>query len=173
VPPGLGGCAALRSLSLHTNRLTELPGGGALGGLRALEEMHLGTNWLRELPAEMLQLPRLRVVSLRGNRLRFLPEDMKLKRLVKFDVANNELTALPDALPAWSKRLQFLDVSHNALRALPTRIGDFAALVRFNWSASPMMLFAMARPYATVFPEPVCADTTKSRPTASSAITAS
>jgi len=52
VPPGLGGCAALRSLSLHTNRLTELPGGGALGGLRALEEMHLGTNWLRELPAD-------------------------------------------------------------------------------------------------------------------------
>ena len=96
----------IAELRLSNRGLTTLPG-EHLGVLTGLRTLSLASNHLEELPDEMALLTELTTVALKGNNLTTLPDGvLDLPNLERFGVDSNMLCALPDE---WNLRLDELD----------------------------------------------------------------
>ncbi|XP_071445010.1 leucine-rich repeat-containing protein 40-like isoform X2 [Hetaerina americana] len=142
VPPDIGNLRVLQVLDLGYNKLTTLP---PLGELRKLEmlyvqhnllsstpdlvgciglkEAHLSDNSIKAIQPEVLEnLPHLKVLNLRDNKLDTLPDEVScLRALIRLDLANNTLTTLPSSL-GLLPHLQALQVEGNPLRGVRSDI---------------------------------------------------
>ena len=90
----------LRTLNLHSNRLSELPP-DVFHSLSKLQSLNLGGNRLTRLPDRIFSsLSRLASLDLQGNRLTELPATLLsgLSELQWLTFAGNELTELPPGL---------------------------------------------------------------------------
>ncbi|KAH9494868.1 hypothetical protein Btru_015866 [Bulinus truncatus] len=94
-----------------------------------LLHLNLDYNGIAEIPtglAEALQV--LEIFSLKGNRLRFLPDDIGHVHSLKVLFVNlNIISVLPESLHRL-KKLQVLDAGCNKLRKLYSEIGQNASL---------------------------------------------
>ncbi|MET7770523.1 hypothetical protein [Nocardia sp. NPDC005366] len=106
-----------------------------LGRAEEVTELDLSGRKLRELPAELLEFPRLRVLSLAGNdsighaattdeRIGGLAA---LSALEELNLAGTGLTGLPDSIGDL-RTLRVLDISGNAFESLPERLGELPRL---------------------------------------------
>jgi len=110
LPPDLGTLAALETLDLQGNRLTEIP--ESIGDLPRLQRLRLQRNALREVPASIGRLRALEELALGENRLRALPAAFpELRGLRELHVNDNPLARLPDAFGALTA-LRVLNLSH-------------------------------------------------------------
>ena len=99
----------------------------ALGDLKKLEHLLLDENELETI-ACLHQLKNMRKLSLKGNRLRSLPNEMGiLKALQDLVLQDNRLTRLPRHIDGL-KGIQRLDLKANDLAVLPDSIGNLASL---------------------------------------------
>ena len=126
LPPTIfDGLRALYSLDLSNNSLTELP--PAISGLRALSTLRLHDNRLTALPAGAFSsLTDLRFLSLNNNLLTELPPAIfdGLGALNILRLQGNRLTALPAGVFTGPAALSALYLNSNSLAALPSGIFD-------------------------------------------------
>ena len=96
-----GICAAgLRSLDLHSNRLTRIDG---LATLHSLRELILNHNLIKVLePSSFNSIPRLRRLNLSHNGLRSLAHLSSLTRLQYLHAASNRITDTAELDPLTS-----------------------------------------------------------------------
>ena len=144
LPPKLGrSCLFLVSLSLTSNRLTEVDAVATLtsltslvllrnriaalpatfGNLLRLEILELASNRLELLPATFGNLTRLKKLNLECNRLRRIPETLSRMECVSFNLNSNALLTLPHCL-ASMPYLEAISCNDNQLKYLPAGIGD-------------------------------------------------
>ncbi|RME96579.1 MAG: hypothetical protein D6772_11755, partial [Bacteroidetes bacterium] len=122
----------LEQLHLSHNKLKKIP--RCLFRLAKLKILVLDGNALTKLPDAIASTIALRQLSLRDNRLRFLPA--LPAALETFDLANNRLREFPAHL-RHNTRLTHLDLSGNALGTLPDELAEQWPHLRFlNCSAS-------------------------------------
>ncbi|KAI9029799.1 hypothetical protein CLU79DRAFT_832162 [Phycomyces nitens] len=108
----------------HLERMTIA--GPAVPYLAALTSLTLQNNRLSELPDELWRLYGLKELNLGCNRLERLPVEVGLLvNLEELYVHNNQLSALPVQLANLS-RLRILDLTGNALMYLPVEVKDMS-----------------------------------------------
>ncbi|XP_046390373.1 leucine-rich repeat-containing protein 40-like isoform X2 [Ischnura elegans] len=138
LPPDIGNLRVLQVLDLSYNKLTTLPPLGELRklemlylqhnllsstpdlvGCACLKEAHFSDNSIKDVQPEVLEnLPHLKVLNLRDNKLDALPDEVSsLRALIRLDLANNTLTTLPSSL-GLLPHLQALQVEGNPLRGV-------------------------------------------------------
>jgi hypothetical protein len=84
-----GGLFSLKTVDLSNNQLTQIPD---LTFLPSLCKLYLNNNRLTEISEGIFMVPKLRELSLRGNKLRTLPKDFnKLCSLTLLDLEDNPL----------------------------------------------------------------------------------
>ena len=126
------GLAALETLDLSGNLLTELPP-AIFDGLRALYSLDLSNNSLTELPPAIFDgLRALSTLRLHDNRLTALPAGAfsSLTDLGFLSLNNNLLTELPPAIFDGLGALNILRLHGNRLTALPA--GVFTGLAALS-----------------------------------------
>ena len=125
------GLAALETLDLSGNLLTELPP-AIFDGLRALYSLDLSNNSLTELPPAISGLRALSTLRLHNNRLTALPAGAfsSLTDLGFLSLNNNLLTELPPAIFDGLGALNILRLEGNRLTALPA--GVFTGLAALS-----------------------------------------
>jgi Leucine-rich repeat (LRR) protein len=99
LPPSIGRCKALASLSLAHNHLRSLP--PEIAFCSALAELSVRDNALVDIGPGVPRLPALRLL----------------------DVCNNELSSLPPAL-GFSTTLRAVPLTGNPMRSIPRQIRD-------------------------------------------------
>lgn len=115
VPPEVLALPALATLDLAANLLTAPPDLARLGSLTTLSLAH---NALGAVPAALLALPALTALDLTNCALAALPDTLApgaAPCLARLRLAQNDLSALPEALPAACPALEDLDLAHNRL----------------------------------------------------------
>lgn len=106
--------------------------------LPKLKHLALEECGLEHLPEELLQMRKLRGLSLRGNRLKSIPAGIgRLRQLMYFNAAENELEHLP-AQMGHLKKLTVLDLSGNRLRSTGFSFDDLTCLNRLNLSGNAL-----------------------------------
>ncbi|XP_012287383.1 E3 ubiquitin-protein ligase LRSAM1 isoform X2 [Orussus abietinus] len=113
-----------RVLSMHSNNLSSLSGGGALSDLSLLTVLDLRSNVFTNLPPEIAHLSSLQELYLQENNIKKLPSEIGcLANLSILNVSKNNLKSLPEELGNLC-RLTMLDISYNRLlQKLPKSLG--------------------------------------------------
>ena len=140
LPPFFRSLAQLRHFSAHSNMLEALPHG--IEQLASCTELDLHANRLRELPAGLVAMPELRVAKLNANLLSRLPSALGrlAPTVTTLELQDNQITSLP-AEVARLGRLTSLNVQRNALTTLPSglaALADFDALKELRLEANPL-----------------------------------
>lgn len=137
---------------------------GAIFKYKELQELRLGFNGMTQVPGALRQLTKLQALSLRGNKLRQLPQvvlrdlghmkvlDLARNQIVGFppgvlclqklevmDLSHNRLLELPAAFPHALPDLQQLDISGNQLENLPLGMGAMVSLKRLTLDSNPKL----------------------------------
>ena len=158
--PKIGQLANLTSLSLHGNKLDEIP--VTICKLNKLKLLDISMNNLSVLPQEISSLldlqtlnasnnnltefidvsrfSKLQSLDVSNNKLKELPSGIdspELKLLMTLSALNNEIESLPDNLSALPS-LKFLDVSNNKLEALPPQLGECGKLKEFRCTGNKL-----------------------------------
>lgn len=121
----------LKHLYLCSNRITKIET-GTFSELTSLETLNLSDNTFREVPPEIMNLPRLRKLSmveieLKNDGFSRIKKPVKAP-LVYLNIAETEIDKIPDfgILPS----LKMLNISKNSLTALKPE--QFAPLCRIE-----------------------------------------
>jgi hypothetical protein len=120
ISPQIGTLVELRSLTIKSNALHELP--EELCNLHNLEELDLSNNELYSLPVAIGDLVYLKKLDIQHNELRSLPASLfTLPKLWFLRMWGNELTVLPEAIGALPM-LKELYLGKNRLKSLPDAV---------------------------------------------------
>lgn len=125
VPAELANFPALATLHMRGCPLEDFAG---LAPLASLRELDISENRLEKAPAEIASLSSLEHLYLASCSLKEFPDSVAgLANLTYLNLDRNEITSLPDALPA---SLKWLRLNHNKLASLPDSIGALTGLKR-------------------------------------------
>lgn len=134
-------CKVLRKqvLLLHRNQLSSLrSGGGQLGDLSLLRVLDLRENRLRSLPEEISGLTELRELFLSHNLLERLPQaTSRLHKLEILEVSHNRLSSVAEVRQLASLRVLLLDGNAD-LRTLPASLATCDSLADIVVDAAAM-----------------------------------
>jgi len=132
VPARVPELTKLRFLQLSDNQIEDLI---PFVGLTNLTQLDLKNNPQLVLSSNILcGLTSLNTLTLSGNGLKFVPENMEtLVGLHTLDLSNNPLKELPTFVPHLTG-LQRLNLSNNGLAELPATIGSLTGLVSLTLS---------------------------------------
>ncbi|XP_058053974.1 leucine-rich repeat-containing protein 40 [Anopheles bellator] len=116
LPPVMGELRKLECFYVQHNDIDELPD---FTGCEALKELHMANNFIRTLPADFCEnLPQLRVLDLRDNKIERLPDEIALlASLTRLDLSNNTISSLPSCLSTLA-HLVSLQVDGNPIRSI-------------------------------------------------------
>uniref|UniRef100_A0A182FGB9 Disease resistance R13L4/SHOC-2-like LRR domain-containing protein n=1 Tax=Anopheles albimanus TaxID=7167 RepID=A0A182FGB9_ANOAL len=116
LPPVMGELRKLECFYVQHNDIDELPD---FTGCETLKELHMANNFIRTLPADFCEnLPQLRVLDLRDNKIERLPDEIALlASLTRLDLSNNTISSLPSCLSTLA-HLVSLQVDGNPIRSI-------------------------------------------------------
>ncbi|CEM37819.1 unnamed protein product [Vitrella brassicaformis CCMP3155] len=118
IPPSLGNCTSLRTLTLHRNRF-EGPLPESFSQLRLLELLKIERNDFNGTLAPLAPLNRLQHLTFGRNGFEgAMPAEMGLfTDLQELDGRDNKLTALPPSVSGWT-RLKVLNLDDNQIEGI-------------------------------------------------------
>eukprot|EP00056_Hartaetosiga_gracilis_P012387 m.197350 g.197350 ORF g.197350 m.197350 type:complete len:247 (+) comp13682_c0_seq1:128-868(+) len=119
-------------LALQGLGLTQIP--SKVMELNKLRSISLAANNLAELPSELSRLKDLKTLQLESNSLRDLPSEYtSMKKMEKIFLQKNRFTAMPFCVLSFSK-LKQLNISHNKLTSIPPEVFQLKKLEVINVS---------------------------------------
>lgn len=124
--------AELRIESVPLSRLSD-----RIGFLKQVQKLSLDHCGLDSLPATIAQLTNLKELGLQGNKLRQMPNIWKMTNLRVLNIANNQLTVLPEDIGRLT-HLETLAAYNNKLTQLPASIGRLANLQLVSLQANQL-----------------------------------
>lgn len=125
----------LELLRMSNNRITGLTGDD-VKGWEEMKVLCLDGNLIPRVPQEMANLKKLKMLSLRNNKLKSLPEGVpgvSHEHLTLFHVSSNELTALPASLSECPS-LATIYANANKIEILPQGLAHMKSLASCNLS---------------------------------------
>ncbi|XP_022231872.2 LOW QUALITY PROTEIN: leucine-rich repeat-containing protein 40 [Drosophila obscura] len=116
LPEDMGLLRKLQFLYIQHNDILEL---SDFEGNEALIELHASNNYIVNIPIRMCEnLPHLKVLDLRDNKITELPDELCLLRnLNRLDVSNNTIDTLPVSLSALAHLIS-LQVEGNPIKSI-------------------------------------------------------
>ncbi|KAH8251819.1 hypothetical protein KR038_008993 [Drosophila bunnanda] len=116
LPEDMGLLRKLECLYLQHNDILELPN---FEGNEALSELHASNNFIMTVPKAMCSnLPHLKILDLRDNKITELPDELCLLRnLNRLDVSNNSISMLPVTLSSLAHLIS-LQVDGNPIKTI-------------------------------------------------------
>ncbi|XP_037729939.1 leucine-rich repeat-containing protein 40 isoform X5 [Drosophila subpulchrella] len=138
LPPDLVNMRSLQKIDLMQNDLTSLP--EDMGLLRKLECLYLQHNDILELP-EFEGNENLSELHASNNFIKTIPKAMcgNLPHLKILDLRDNKITELPDEL-CLLRNLNRLDVSNNTISVLPVTLSSLAHLISLQVEGNPIKM---------------------------------
>lgn len=112
----------LQWLKLDRSNLTHVP--EEIGNLMKLEQLSLVRNDLERLYGELTELPCLRALNIRHNKVKSsgIPADLfRSEELTTLDLSHNALKEVPEGLEK-SRTLLVLNLSHNSISSIPNTL---------------------------------------------------
>eukprot|EP00099_Drosophila_melanogaster_P022739 NP_650306.1 flyers-cup, isoform B [Drosophila melanogaster] len=136
LPPDLVNMRSLQKIDLMHNDLTSLP--EDMGLLRKLDCLYLQHNDILELP-EFEGNEALNELHASNNFIKIIPKAMcsNLPHLKILDLRDNKITELPDEL-CLLRNLNRLDVSNNTISVLPVTLSSLAHLISLQVEGNPI-----------------------------------
>jgi hypothetical protein len=124
----IAGLAALQSLALSKNQITDIGSIGLKGHTQLRGELYLSDNKLESLPADIGSLSELSICVLSRNSLTRLPAELGLMTsLERLMLDSNGLTSIPEQV-GQLVRLKMLSFAHNQICVLSAAVGRLVAL---------------------------------------------
>ncbi|XP_002014014.2 leucine-rich repeat-containing protein 40 isoform X4 [Drosophila persimilis] len=116
LPEDMGLLRKLQFLYIQHNDILELTD---FEGNETLTELHASNNYISNIPVRMCEnLPHLKVLDLRDNKITQLPDELCLLRnLNRLDVSNNSIDTLPVSLAALAHLIS-LQVEGNPIKSI-------------------------------------------------------
>ncbi|SPP80311.1 leucine-rich repeat-containing protein 40 isoform X3 [Drosophila guanche] len=116
LPEDMGLLRKLQFLYIQHNDILEL---SDFEGNEALTELHASNNYIEKIPIRMCEnLPHLKVLDLRDNKISELPDELCLLRnLNRLDVSNNSIDTLPVSLSSLAHLIS-LQVEGNPIKSI-------------------------------------------------------
>ncbi|XP_016960504.1 leucine-rich repeat-containing protein 40 isoform X6 [Drosophila biarmipes] len=116
LPEDMGLLRKLECLYLQHNDILELP---EFEGNETLSELHASNNFIKTIPKAMCSnLPHLKILDLRDNKITELPDELCLLRnLNRLDVSNNTISVLPNTLSSLAHLIS-LQVEGNPIKTI-------------------------------------------------------
>ncbi|XP_033234671.1 leucine-rich repeat-containing protein 40 isoform X2 [Drosophila pseudoobscura] len=116
LPEDMGLLRKLQFLYIQHNDIMEL---SDFEGNETLTELHASNNYISNIPISMCEnLPHLKVLDLRDNKITQLPDELCLLRnLNRLDVSNNSIDTLPVSLAALAHLIS-LQVEGNPIKSI-------------------------------------------------------
>ncbi|BFF92869.1 leucine-rich repeat-containing protein 40 [Drosophila madeirensis] len=116
LPEDMGLLRKLQFLYIQHNDILEL---SDFEGNEALTELHASNNYIENIPIRMCEnLPHLKVLDLRDNKITELPDELCLLRnLNRLDVSNNSIDTLPVSLSSLAHLIS-LQVEGNPIKTV-------------------------------------------------------
>ncbi|XP_026835973.1 leucine-rich repeat-containing protein 40 isoform X1 [Drosophila erecta] len=116
LPEDMGLLRKLECLYLQHNDILELP---EFEGNETLSELHASNNFIKTIPKAMCSnLPHLKILDLRDNKITELPDELCLLRnLNRLDVSNNTISVLPVTLSSLAHLIS-LQVEGNPIKTI-------------------------------------------------------
>ncbi|KAI8044494.1 hypothetical protein M5D96_000663 [Drosophila gunungcola] len=116
LPEDMGLLRKLECLYLQHNDILELP---EFEGNKTLNELHASNNFIKTIPTAMCSnLPHLKILDLRDNKITELPDELCLLRnLNRLDVSNNTISVLPVTLSSLAHLIS-LQVEGNPIKTI-------------------------------------------------------
>uniref|UniRef100_A0A146KS58 Protein flightless-1 n=3 Tax=Lygus hesperus TaxID=30085 RepID=A0A146KS58_LYGHE len=121
-PDSVRAMTGLQWLKLDNAKLDQVP--EELGNLMKLEHLSLVRNDLERLFGELTELPCLRSLNIRRNKVKSsgIPADLfRSEELTTLDLSHNALKEVPEGLEK-SRTLLVLNLSHNNIGAIPNTL---------------------------------------------------
>ncbi|KAL1132057.1 hypothetical protein AAG570_010015 [Ranatra chinensis] len=121
-PRSVKSMTGLQWLKLDRSNLTQIP--EELGNLMKLEHLSLVWNDLERLYGELTELPCLRTLNIRHNRVKSsgIPADLfRSEELTTLDLSHNALKDVPEGLDR-ARSLLVLNLSHNNISSIPNTL---------------------------------------------------
>ncbi|KRF78315.1 leucine-rich repeat-containing protein 40 isoform X2 [Drosophila virilis] len=116
LPEDMGLLRKLQCLYIQHNDIKELPD---FEGNEALNELHASNNFIERVPKDLCaNLPHLKILDLRDNKITQLPDEVCLLRnLNRLDVSNNSISVLPVTLASLAHLIS-LQVDGNPIKTI-------------------------------------------------------
>lgn len=96
------------------------------------EILELSDLELTEIPKEVFELDNLKILRLRKNKIKFIPDDIeKLASLTELNLIDNEIETLPQGLFKL-QNLQILHLRKNEISEIPKEIENLKNLIHLN-----------------------------------------
>ena len=131
----MGRMAGLEKLIIDKNQMGEIL---SIGKMQSLKTLSISGNKLATLPEDLCQLRSLKKLAVHGNRLYELHTSIGLlTSLETLDVRANQLTYLPTSIGQLHS-LKHLDIAENKLSQLVLSICDLGALERIDVKDNPL-----------------------------------
>ena len=129
--------STLTELNISKNRLSGAlftAGDVAFNELRILNASY---NDIEEIATDDNTFPKLRSLSLSGNRLKTLPSLPGLQNLITWEIADNKVAEIPGEI-ALLEVLKSANFANNDIRVIPAEIASMEALTTLNLVGNPL-----------------------------------
>lgn len=135
--PNLGNLVNLTNLVLHNNQLTAVP--KEVQALTKLKFFDVSNNQIEEMPSAIVHLPDLESLNVSVNKLSSFPPVNEMKSLHIFNIAHNNLQALPEGIfdPSLVHLSQIL-AGNNEVEHLPSNVTDLPHLNMLDLSQNKL-----------------------------------